>query len=123
MARGRQRESELRANIQSTLDVDFSALRTHQMLHDREPEPRTAEHARPSRVNAIKALEDSIEIVFRDPDPGIRNDNLEHGPLGLDRDVDPRSWVGIPRCIADEVREDLFERPTICDADRFPLHF
>src|SRR5690349_4171197 len=55
---GRKRDEEFRPLAGDAFDADLAAVRLHDVLHDRKPEPGAALLARAGLVDPIKTLED-----------------------------------------------------------------
>src|SRR5205085_11276903 len=68
---GRQRDHERAAATVLRLEPDPAAVRVHDLLRDRESEPRAAAVAPTGGVHAAEALEDPAPHRVRDPGSGV----------------------------------------------------
>ena len=71
--RPRQHDGEHRAALGPVLGADLSALQLDEMLCDREPESGAARIARARFVDAVEALEDARQILFRNARALVRH--------------------------------------------------
>src|SRR5689334_2179720 len=59
------------AHAGRALRTDLAAVRLDEVLHDGEPEPRTARLARATGVDAVEALEDARQVLGGDAAPRV----------------------------------------------------
>src|SRR5579884_4230029 len=76
-----QGEAEGRALTEGALDRDRAALRLHELLDDVQPQPAAILVA--AALAAVEALEDAVELLRRDTDPGVGDGDLEHAVAPL----------------------------------------
>src|SRR4051812_11698928 len=106
-------DGERRSYARQALHGDMTAQRLGQMLDDGKPEPRSTDVARPSPIDAVKALEEARQMAGRDAGTGVsdRDANLALSFGGRERDLGAAR--SILDGVVDEVRENLLERASI----------
>src|SRR6185503_12153072 len=93
---GRQGEADDGPLPFVALDVQLPAVRQHEVLDDRQSEPRAPQLARAGLVHAVEALGDARQVGRRNPDAGVADrelDTLAVEPASPDRHAAPLRGV------------------------------
>src|SRR5207253_6184651 len=94
---GREVEREGRARADLRLDVDLAAEQAGDLARDREAEPGAAEAAARRAVRLLEGLEDQLQLVLRDADPGVLDREPQHlAGSGESRHLEARPLLGAP---------------------------
>ena len=56
-------------------ELEGSAVQQRAVLDDGQPKPRAARLARMAFIHAVKALEDAVDVLVRDADAGVLDDD------------------------------------------------
>ncbi len=105
----RKLDLERGAMSRGGLSVDASAMGFDDRSGDRESETGTPRTPASAAVDAVKALEDSVELVGRDSRPGVAHRDVELTVVRPRADRDPVAVPGVGDGVADEVVEHLSE--------------
>src|SRR2546430_2974934 len=91
-------------------DAELATVGLDDVLHDREPEPRTAEGTRAPLVDAEEALGQPRQVLGGDADPGVLDGDLDHAVvLGAAGDGGPHGHPAAPRRVLDRVVDQVDE--------------
>ncbi len=82
-------------------------MRLHQRPGDRQPEPSPPAIARAAGVQAVKALEDLLELIGRDPGAAVADLDLQTTVLGTRGDLHPVTRTGVRDGVANQVAQHL----------------
>src|SRR5690606_12327804 len=88
-ARGRETTRKRAALALAALDAERAAVALQRVLDDGEPEARPARGPRAARIDAIAALGHPWDLIARDADAGIRDDQGRAVAVGAPRHVNP----------------------------------
>src|SRR5262249_41786828 len=95
------------------VEQDSSAVRLHDVAHDRETQPGTADVARLRGLR--EALEDALLLVRRDTRPGVAPGDADVAVLGPRVDHDPSAGGRVPKRVREQVRERPGELDLVAD--------
>ncbi len=93
-----------------------AAVRGHDRVDDREPQPRAAAVPAAAGVRAIEGLEDPLRILGLQPRAVIGHGQAGRTVFGRDRDLDWRPGGRVDKRVADEVAQDL-SQPRVVPSD------
>src|SRR5271166_2369108 len=103
----RQREVERGAVVQFTFRLDRSAMRPHDVLGDRQSQPRAARLPRASLVHSVEALEQPWQVFAWDSRSKVAHIKL-HAIFRFTRpDQDLAAGLAVLHGIIDQVAEHL----------------
>ena len=118
----RQAHGEGRAGGQRALHLDRTAVLTHDMFGDGQPQSRAAHVARARLIHDVETFEDAAEMLGRDADARILNvDNA--GCLGLFGPDRYPAFFGIFDGIVDQVGKELLQAELVGGEADGPLAF
>ena len=69
----RDPDAKLRAAAELAVGVDRAAVQAHELLHEREPDPRALVRAALDAFDAIKTFEQARQLMLRHADAGVRD--------------------------------------------------
>src|SRR5262245_46037188 len=87
------------------LDRHSAAMRLHDVMHDRKPEPAPLDVVDQAAPHAVEPLENAPLLVLRDPHAVVGDGDREVSPLGPDLD---RDALVVPR-VLERVVEEIVE--------------
>src|SRR5260221_5726099 len=109
-----QQEKECSSMPHGTFNPDYSTMIEDNMLHDCQTQTGATAFTRPGFIHAVKAFEDSGQMLGCDTRPVIADEKLNPVFTLLCADYDLLSALGVTQSIADEVAEDLLYGIAIC---------
>ena len=96
---GREAQRECGTGALRAPHTNLAAMVDRDMLDDRKAQPGSAGDPRSSRVDAVEALEDALEVAFGDTNALVSDTDLDNIIAEMDADGDP----GVVRAVVDGV--------------------
>src|SRR5712675_1365043 len=109
-----QQEKECSSMPHGTFNPDCSTMIEDNMLHDCQTQTGATPFTRSGFIYAVKAFENTRQVLRRDTGPVIADEKLNPVFTLLCADDDLLSTLGVTESIADEVSEDLLYGIVIC---------
>src|SRR5712691_4762475 len=110
LCNGREVQHNGGAAAELAFSLHAPAVCLHEVLDDRQAEPRAAFLPRAAGVHTVEALEDAREVLGGDAGAGVGHPNDDVAAVSLRGHADTATPRRMPQRVIKEICEDLLQR-------------